>query len=305
MTMPPPGTGRPAPPACSVVVLTLNEEINLAACLHSLAGFDDVHVLDSGSTDRTVQIAAEHGAVVSTNRFRSFGDQRNWAHRRLQLRYDWVLHLDADERMTPALRAEIEQTLQGDRGEFAGYMLAERTLLGGQWLKHAGQYPRYQARLVHRRRMAFVDHGHGQRERSMLPMGRLTQPYDHDAFSHGVEHWLRKHAGYAMREAEAALDMGVPTLALLRAALTARGVERRRAWKALSQRAPLRPLLRRCYVLVVCRGLLDGRAGWQYAQMMAVFQQMIDLCLLERRASALAATPVGCSPSAASESPNR
>ncbi len=285
MTLPAPAAARAPSPACSVVVLTLDEEINLAACLQSLAGFDDVHVLDSGSTDRTAQIAAEHGAAVAVNRFRSFGDQRNWAHRHMPLRHDWVLHLDADERMTPALRAEIEQALQADRGELAGYLLAERTLLGGRWLRHAGQYPRYQARLVHRRRMVFVDHGHGQRERSTLPMGRLAQPYDHHAFSHGIEHWLRKHAGYAMREAEAVRETGATTPALLRAAVTSRGIERRRALKSLSQRAPLRPLLRRLYVLVVCRGLLDGRAGWQYARMMAVFQQMIDLCLQERRAA--------------------
>lgn len=287
-----PDDGQAPPPRCSVVVLTLNEEINLAACLNSLAGFDDVHVLDSGSTDRTARIATAHGARVSVNRFLSFGDQRNWAHRHMPLRHDWVLHLDADERMTSALRAEIEQALQADRGELCGYMLAERTLLGGHWLRHAGQYPRYQARLVHRRRMAFVDHGHGQRERSALPLGRLTQPYDHHAFSHGLEHWLRKHAGYAMREAEAAQDQGAPTLLLLRQALASRGVERRRALKTLSQRAPLRPLLRRLYVLVVCRGLLDGRAGWQYAQMMAVFQQMIDLCMQERRAAGASAAPL-------------
>lgn len=292
MTLPRPAEGQPLPPACSVVVLTLNEEINLAACLHSLAGFDDVHVLDSGSTDRTAQIAAEHGARVAVNRFRSFGDQRNWAHRHMPLRHDWVLHLDADERMTPALQAEIARALQADRGELAGYMLAERTLLGGRWLRHAGQYPRYQARLVHRRRMSFVDHGHGQRERSALPLGRLGEPYDHHAFSHGMEHWLRKHAGYAMREAEAVDAAAAPVAALLRSAALARGVERRRALKTLSQRAPLRPLLRWLYVLLVCRGLLDGRAGWQYARMMALFQQMIDLCLQERRGAGPKAAPL-------------
>jgi len=278
-----------AAPPCSVVVLTLNEEINLAACLHSLAGFADVHVLDSGSIDRTAQIAVEHGAAIAVNAFRSFGDQRNWAHRHMPLRHDWVLHLDADERMTPELRAEINQALQADDGSHAGFLLAERTLLNGRWLKRAGQYPRYQARLVHRRRMVFIDHGHGQRERSALPMGRLRQPYDHHAFSHGIEHWLNKHAGYAMREAETVLEDGRSSAELLRDLATARGVLRRRALKAISLRLPLRSLLRRVHVLVACGGLFDGRAGWQYARMMAVFQQMIDLCLSERRAAARSA----------------
>ncbi|MEJ0036295.1 MAG: glycosyltransferase family 2 protein [Gammaproteobacteria bacterium] len=268
---------------CSVVVLTLNEERNIGACLESVASFDECYVLDSGSTDATLKIAARLGAAAASNAFASFGQQRNWAHDNLPLRQSWVLHLDADERMTTALANEIGTVIAADTGKLAGYHIAERTLLRGGWLRHAGQYPRYQARLVHRGRMKFVDHGHGQRESSNLPFGTLANPYDHLAFSHGLEHWLRKHAGYASKEAAQILASTASDEPVLSQLFSANAMERRRALKQLAMRVPMRPLLRFLHVLVVNRGILDGRAGWEYARMMRVFQEMIDLALAEAR----------------------
>ena len=268
---------------CSVVVLTLNEERNIGACLESVACFDECYVLDSGSTDATLKIAARLGATSASNAFVSFGQQRNWAHDNLPLKQSWVLHLDADERMTPALASEISSVIAADTGKLAGYHLAERTLLRGRWLRHAGQYPRYQARLVHRGRMKFVDHGHGQRESSSLPFGTLANPYDHLAFSHGLEHWLRKHAGYASKEAAQILASTASDEPLFSQLFSSNAMQRRRALKQLAMRVPMRPLLRFLHVLVINRGILDGRAGWEYARMMRVFQEMIDLALVEAR----------------------
>lgn len=266
----------PPSPACSVVILTLNEERNLPECLASLQGFADIHVLDSGSSDATHDIARRAGVAIGVNPFKSFAEQRNWGHDHLDLAFDWVLHLDADERMTPALRLEIARVLAEDDRSLAGFHLAEKTLLNGRWLRHAGQYPRYQARLVHRRRMRFIDHGHGQREQGMLPFAKLREPYDHLAFSHGLEHWLKKHAHYAFQEAMAAADPALRPTHPLRALLSS-GTDRRRALKYLAGHLPFRPALRWFYVMVGCRGFLDGRAGLQYAEMMKTFQHMIDL----------------------------
>ena len=94
---PMPGTSRVP---VSVVILTLNEEINIAQCLASCAWCDDVHVLDSGSTDRTREIAEEKGATVHINPFESCGAQRNWAIDNIPTKYNWIFHLDADEQFT-------------------------------------------------------------------------------------------------------------------------------------------------------------------------------------------------------------
>lgn len=269
---------------CSVVILTLDEERNVAACLRSLAAFADVHVLDSGSRDQTRAIAESLGARVSVNPFRSFGQQRNWAHAHAPLAYDWVLHLDADERMTEPLAAEIAAAIAADDGRLAGWWLAEKTMLHGRWLRHAGQYPRYQARLVHRARMHFVDHGHGQREASALPFDRLREPYVHEAFSHGLEHWLRKHATYARQEVELVDADGEH----LGDAWSSDPVRRRRALKRLAWRLPARPLLRWLHVMIAHRGWRDGRAGLDYARMMMTFEMMIGVMQTERRATGAA-----------------
>ncbi len=98
---------RPTRANVSVVVLTFNEALNIADCLRSCDFSDDVHVLDSGSTDETVDIARGMGATLHTNPFKSFAQQRNWAIDHIDHRHDWVFHLDADERLTPALVEEM------------------------------------------------------------------------------------------------------------------------------------------------------------------------------------------------------
>jgi glycosyltransferase involved in cell wall biosynthesis len=283
--------GAPARIPCSVVVLTLNEQSNILPCLESLAAVADIHVLDSGSTDATCTIARQCGAQVATNAFKSFGDQRNWAHDCLTLRHDWVLHLDADERLTDPLADEIRRAIAADDGTLAGWLIPERTLLNGQWLRHAAQYPRYQARLVHRQRMRFVDHGHGQRESSALPFGRMQAAYDHWAFSHGIEHWLRKHATYAMQEARQVLSEGGEGNGSksIAGVLAADPVARRRALKRLALRLPMRPTLRWLHVMG-SGAWRDGSAGLQYARMMRALQQMIDLCIEDLRRQALIAS---------------
>lgn len=291
--------------ACSVIVLTLNEERNIGACLQSLSDFDDCHVLDSGSTDSTLAIAARHGASAAIHPFVSFGQQRNWGHDQLPLKHRWVLHLDADERMTPPLAEEIDAVIAADSGKVAGYHLAERTLLRGGWLRYSAQYPRYQARLVHRDRMRFVDHGHGQRELSALPFGILRNPYDHLAFSQGIEHWMRKHAGYATRDAAQLLKSAAGAHSLAAQLFSRNPVERRRAVKQISLHLPMRPLLRLLHVLIVNRGILDGRAGWEYARMMRLYQEMIDLSLIEARYGGQREIPLRMNDPAGVAEPNR
>ena len=90
----------------SVLILTLNEEADLPRCLESVAGCDDIVVLDSGSKDGTPEIARAAGARVFERTFDTFAGQRNFAQREIPFRHRWVFHLDADERFTPALMAE-------------------------------------------------------------------------------------------------------------------------------------------------------------------------------------------------------
>jgi glycosyltransferase involved in cell wall biosynthesis len=260
----------------SVVILTLNEEINLADCLASVAGFDDVSILDSGSTDRTQAIARERGIAVYEHPFCGFGQQRNWAIEHMPARHSWHFHLDADERMTPELAAEIAAVVAADP-PCGGYLVPSKLLFAGHWLKRAGQYPGYQVRLFHRDRLRFVDHGHGQREETTFPIGRLRQPLLHHAFSKGIDAWFARHIPYARREAEQALHGEAAGRTVDLFSLNA--TTRRRALKRLARRLPGRYFLRLGYMLFVRGALLDGWAGVTYAQMLATYEAMIEVYL--------------------------
>lgn len=273
-------TARPmratAAPPVSVVILTQNEERNLPACLDSLPGFDDVHVLDSGSSDRTTAIATDRGAPVHAHPFQGFGRQRNWAIDNIPTRHAWQFHLDADERMTPELAAELAAVVAAAPAH-GGFRVPSKLMFAGRWLKYAGQYPAYQVRLFHRDRLRFLDYGHGQREISTFPIGTLVEPLIHFGFSKGIDDWFVKHVRYARREAEQALQSNgsVDAASLFSRDATAR----RRALKQLTLKLPARYFLRLAYMLVWRRAILDGWAGVTYAHMIAAYEGMIDVYL--------------------------
>ncbi|MFA5057686.1 MAG: glycosyltransferase family 2 protein, partial [Opitutaceae bacterium] len=229
----------------SILILTLNEERKLPACLASVAGCDDVVVLDSGSTDRTVDLARTAGVRIFTHPFQNFAQQRNHAHRTVPFRHPWVFHLDADEQMTPELRDEC-RAYHGDE-PLDGCYAAPRMLWEGRWIPRCTDYPAWQARFVKAHGFEFVQAGHGQREAPAMRMGRLRANYLHDLSADGVDGWLAKHRRYARQEAEAFLagDRGMGKS--VRELLAGPSLARRRALKHLSYRLPGRPALRFLY----------------------------------------------------------
>ena len=256
----------------SVLVLTYNEEDNLPRCLASVSWADEVLVIDSFSTDRTVEVAREHGARVLQRPFDTFADQRNHGLDDGDLHNEWVLHLDADEVVPDELRDEIAAIVE--QGGKPGYRVASKMMFQGRWLKHAGMYPAYQVRFGRRDRLRFVQVGHGQRE--ALPpdeVGTLQHALEHYSFSKGLHDWFAKHNRYSSDEAAETLRQSshrVDWSGLVASDRT----RRRRALKALAARLPLRPTLRFVYMYVYRRGFLDGRAGYAYCRLLTTYESM-------------------------------
>jgi glycosyltransferase involved in cell wall biosynthesis len=252
----------------SVLVLTLNEERDLPRCLASAAGCDDVVVLDSGSTDRTIAIARAAGARVYQRPFDNFAGQRNHAQRTISFRHRWVFHLDADEQLTPELRAECRAAAA--RTDLDGFFVAPRMLWHGRWIPHCTDYPAFQARFVRAPEFTFIQVGHGQRETPGMRLDRLRANYLHDLSSGGEAEWLEKHRRYARAEARqhlAATGRGRALDLLSRDPLV-----RRRALKHLSYALPFRPVLRFVFQYVLRGGFLDGGAGLNYCRLLARYE---------------------------------
>lgn len=259
----------------SIVILTFNEEENLPACFESIVWCDDVWVVDSFSTDRTVEIARAHGAKVVQRHFDNFGSQRNYAIDTCSFKYKWVFDLDADEWFTNALRAECEEKVRLDQQ--SAYWVANKVVLWGKWIKHASCYPVYQMRFHKLGEVRFVAHGHGQREsEATRGLDYLKEAYVHYNFSKGLAKWFERHVKYAVEEArEYALPAANNGFEWRR--LTSDRLARRRALKQLAERLPCRPLFKFIYYYVCRLGFLDGYAGMAYCLMQAHYEFMIVL----------------------------
>lgn len=272
--------------AFSVLILTHNEEANIARCLDALRSHAalspgiEIAVLDSGSTDATIAIVERYGVPVYRRDFDSFASQRNWGANEIPWRHEWILHLDADECVG---REFIEEVAAATRdGGMAAYLVANRLWFMGRWIRHASMYPRYQARLLHREKASFVDRGHGQYlDSSITAVGVLRTPYDHYNFSKGISEWVEKHNRYSTAEASANPARVTPTSGTMGNVET-----QQQRVKRLSQMVPCRPLLRFLYLYVWYRGFLDGRPGFIYCVLVAFYQFLIDAKAYELRSSA-------------------
>jgi glycosyltransferase involved in cell wall biosynthesis len=133
----------------SVTIITLNEEDRLVDALESVTWADEILVVDAGSNDRTVEMARRYTDRVIINPWPGYAAQKNFAQR--QASHDWILSLDADERVSPELKRSIEQ-LKREGPRHDGYRLARRAWYLGRWINHSGWYPDYQIRLYRRDR---------------------------------------------------------------------------------------------------------------------------------------------------------
>jgi glycosyltransferase involved in cell wall biosynthesis len=267
----------------SVLILAFNEEQNIVACLDSVRWCDDVLVVDSFSTDRTVELALSGGARVLQHRFLNFADQRNFGLIQGNLKHPWVMHLDADELVTQELKDQMLAIIPHTQKE--AFQMPSRLMFQGKWLKHSGLYPWYQVRLGKKSSLSFVQVGHGQRE--TLPpdrVGTLESPLLHYSFSKGIHEWVEKHNRYSTAEALHFVEVGADSSIDWRSILmSGNRTVRRRALKHLFFHLPFRPTLRFLYMYCYKLGFLDGRAGLTYCRLLAFYEYLIILKIWEAK----------------------
>lgn len=260
----------------SVLVLTKNEENNLPGCLKSVAWSDDVHVLDSYSDDRTVEIAKAHGAIVTQRKFDYFASHQNWALRNLNFKYPWVFYIDADERVTPELVETVRAAVQNP-GESVAFSIQRRDFFMGQWLKHVQASPFYQRLFLHEK-MRYDRMGHCV-SLPDGPVGQITGYLDHFPFSKGLRDWIERHNKYSTEEALQILENQRKNepFSLVKAFTCKDFHQRRFHQKELFYRIPNRPVIKFVLLYVLKRGFLDGRPGFTYAMLQSIYEYMIVL----------------------------
>ena len=270
---------RSPQPTVAAVVLTFNEVADLARALASLQWCDELVVVDSGSTDGTQALAKRWGARVLEHRQSPpflITVQRNWALEKAGIRSDWVLFLDADEQVGQALAQSIRRTLN----EFEtsdGYALTPRYWFLGRWLRRTQGYPNWHPRLV-RRGALLLEGGVWECFPKDARVGHLDEPYEHFAFSKGLDDWLDRHRRYASWEAE--------RIVAFRQAgdLQALGTHRWLLLRSLTARFwPLRPALRFVQKFVLQGGWLEGWQALLFALLMAGYDLMTVVKVIELR----------------------
>jgi len=265
----------------SVLILTLNEEANLAECIDSCGWSDDIIVFDSMSEDRTLEIANTKGVRLVQRRFDNYAAQRNAALTTVQYKNPWVLMVDADERVSSELAAEIATTIAGVGAEVALFRIRRKDFFLGKWLRRSSGYPSWFGRLVRL--------GHVRVEREVNEeyiadgeIGHLEAHLHHYPFNRGIAYWFERHNRYSTMEAIAKMRMHNDRI-VVRELFAWDPIDRRRMLKQCLYRLPLRPLIVFLYLYIVRLGFLDGRAGFYFGRMRAAYEMLIDLKVIEAR----------------------
>lgn len=280
----------------SVLIPAKNEEQNLPACLASVARADEVFVVDSQSSDRSIEIAESLGATVVQFDFNgTWPKKKNWSLENLPFRNEWVLIVDCDERITPELWDEIEVAIQNP--DYSGYYLNRRVFFLGVWIRHGGKYPDWNLRLFKHQLGRYENlktegvRNTGDNEvhehvvmSNPAAVGYLKEDMLHEDFR-DLFHWIARHNRYSNWEARVYYNIltGQDDSETIGANLFGDAVQRKRFLKKVWVRLPFKPFLRFVLFYFLRLGFLDGRAGYIYGRLLSQYEYQIGVKLYELR----------------------
>jgi glycosyltransferase involved in cell wall biosynthesis len=264
----------------SILIPIKNEAANLRRSLASVSWADEIFVVDSQSTDESISIAQTHGVRVTQFHFNgTWPKKKNWALENLPFKHEWVFILDADEAMPLEAEMEFRRITSDPNHPVDGYWINRRFMFMGKWLKHA-YYPNWNLRLFKHRlgryeKLTEVDTASGDNEVHEHVIvkgktGRLKCEMDHYAFP-SVDVFVEKHNRYSNWEARVALDRFLKGSSR---SLQSKKVGKLRRLKQFSQNLPFRPLQRFLYVYLWQQGFLDGKEGYHFARLHALYEYL-------------------------------
>ena len=278
----------------SVLIPAKNEEANLAACLESVKRADEVFVVDSQSSDRSVEIAKAYDANVVQFQFNGrWPKKKNWSLENLGFRNEWVLIVDCDERIPPELWDEIALAIQNP--DLNGYYLNRKVFFLGKWIRFGGKYPDWNLRLFRHKKGRYENlnteeirnTGDNEVHEHVILEGAvdyLKNDMLHIDFR-DIYHWLERHNRYSNWEARVYLNLlnGKDDVGTIGANLFGDAVQRKRFLKKLWVRLPFKPTLRFILFYFLRLGFLHGKAGYIYGRLLSQYEYQIGVKLYELR----------------------
>ena len=264
----------------SIIILSKNEATDLPRLLESIRWCDDIHLVDSGSTDQTVSIARSYGVHCVEHPFASFGQQRNWALDNCPVRHSWILFFDADEASTADFHQCLVNAISAAPESVAGFYCCWKLMVEERWLKRSDSFPKWQFRVLRKGRGRFIDFGHGQKEGKIDgTLGYVREPYLHYGLSKGWSAWLERHNRYSSQEAAERLNTPIAWPDLLAHDPSVRN----KALKPLVSRIPGWPLIRFTAAYFLSGGFLEGKIGLIYCLNLAYYELLIQMKQRELR----------------------
>jgi glycosyltransferase involved in cell wall biosynthesis len=267
----------------SVVILAYNSVETLGTTLAQARQIsDDLHVVDSFSTDETVALSQQHGAQVVQHAFESYGAQRNWAIDHLPLRYSWQLHLDADERLTPELIASLRGLPENP--ESSGFLIARLVQFLGRQMRHGGMSPTWHLRLFLNGAGRCEERKYDQHFYLTQGSAGQLQGYMIDEMRMSLSEWTARHNRWS--DAEVMEQTQAQDAVYIQPRLWGNAVERKRYLRGLYNGAPLfvRPYALFFYRYFLRLGFLDGWEGFIFWTLQTFwFRFLIDAKLFEHR----------------------
>lgn len=247
----------------TAIVLTFNEEKNIFECLESVKDLcAEIIIVDSGSSDRTLEIVKQYTDKIYSHPFDNYSRQRNWALENIPIKNDWILNLDADHRITPELKEELSTLFsKGIPSDVNGFLISRRTIFMGKWIKHGGHYPTYHAN--------FFRKGFGKCEEKLYDQHYLVSGKQLklkgdiiDIITDSLTNFTIRHNKWSTLEAEYQLSTNKND-EIVKSNFSGNAIQRRRALKSFYEKFPL---FIRAFIYFIQRyffrlGFLDGKEG--------------------------------------------
>lgn len=248
----------------SVVILTFNEEKNIQDCIDSVLGFaTDIFVVDSGSTDKTLEILADYPVQILHNPFENYSQQRNWSLQNIKFETAWILNMDADHRATEEFKQDIGKLFQKSIPDHInGILTSRRTMFMGKWIKYGGHYPTYHA--------AMFRLGKGKCENKLYDQHFLVEGDTLkvkgdiiDLITESLSTFTQRHDKWSSLEAIQQFENRLNDGDIIKANVAGNPIQKRRFYKNIYEQFPLfvRPFIYFFIRYFLKLGFLDGKRG--------------------------------------------